>query len=141
MPLAVVLLSNPAGAYACSVTTLAAFVYACHTRTFVPTFAAVAAALLTGLAFAYTPPNGAGLALLVAGIALMQAEFLLATYGAALLTGLTASGVGSWLLLSATPGARDALTAAPRLVLATLGTMLLLMAILRGLRLRTLPPR
>lgn len=138
MPLAVVLLSNPAGAYACFVTTLAAFVYACHTRTFVPMFTAVSAALLTGLAFAYTPPNGAGLALLVAGIALLQAEFLVPTYGAALLTGLTASAAGSWLLLSATPTARDALTAAPRVALATLGTMLLLAAVLRGLRLRTL---
>jgi hypothetical protein len=138
MPLAVVLLSSPAGAYACVVTTLAAFVYACHTRTFVPLFTAVSAALLTGLAFAYTPPNGAGLALLVAGTALLQAEFSLAAYGAALLTGLSASGAGSWLLLSATPTARDALTAAPRAALATVGTLLLLAAVLRGFRLRTL---
>jgi membrane-bound ClpP family serine protease len=138
MPLAVLLLSNPAGAYGCFVTTLAAFVYACHTRAFVPMFTAVAAALLTGIAFAYTPPNGADLALLIAGTALLQAEFLLPTYGAALLTGLAASGAGSWLLLGATPAARDALTGAPRMVLATLGTLLLLAAVLRGLRLRML---
>jgi membrane-bound ClpP family serine protease len=141
MPLAVVLLSNPAGAYGCLVIMLAAFVYACHTRTFVPMFTAVSAALLAGLAFAYTPPHGAGLALLVAGTALLQAEFLVSTYGAALLTGLAASGAGSWLLLSTTSIAHETLPAGPRSALAALGALLLLGAVLRGLRLRTLSAR
>lgn len=139
MPFAVALLANPAGAYACVVLTLAAFVYACHTREFVPLFAAVSAALLTGLAFAHAAPSATGLALLVAGLALLQAEFLLPTYGSALLTGLVASGAGSWLLLGATPVAGGTLAGPVRIALAALGTALLLAAVLRGFRLRTLP--
>lgn len=137
MPLAVALLAHPSGAYVCVVTTLAAFVYACHTRALLPLCALVSAALVTGVAFAHRPPDAAGLALLVAGLALLQAEFVLPTYGAALLTGLAASGAGSWLLLSATP-LHGAPTWALRGALATLGTTLLLAAVLRGSRLRTL---
>jgi membrane-bound ClpP family serine protease len=133
MPFAVAALVNPAGAYACIVVALAAFVYACHTRAFVPLFAAVSAALLTGLAFAHSPPDAAGLALLVAGLALLQTEFLLPTCGAALLAGVAASGAGSWLLLG------TALPAPTRIAVAALGTALLFAAVLRGFRVRTLP--
>lgn len=141
MPFAVAVLANPAGAYACLVVTLAAFVYACHTHRFVPLFAAVSAALLTGLAFAHSPPHVAGLALLVAGLALLQAEFVWPTYGAALLAGLAASGAGSWALLGATRAAGAALAAPTRIALATLGTAVLFGAVLRGFRLRTLLQR
>ncbi len=139
MPFAVALLAHPAGAYACVVLALAAFVYAVHTREFVPLFTAVCAALLTGLAFAHTPPHATGLGLLVAGLALLQAEFLLPTYGAAFLTGVAASGLGSWLLLGATAVARVTLGAPARVALAVLGTALLLASVLRGFRRRTLP--
>jgi membrane-bound ClpP family serine protease len=141
MPFAVALLANPAGAYGFLVATLAAFIYACHIRTFVPLFAATSAALLTGLAFAHTPPNAAGLVLLVAGAVLLQAEFLLPTYGLAFVSGVTASAAGSWLLLGATLTVRNALSPAPRTALALLGTVLLLAAVLRGFRLRTLSSR
>ena len=48
------------------------------------------------------------------------------------------SGAGSWLLLGATPGAGGTLTMPARVALAALGTSLLLAAVLRGFRLRTL---
>ena len=69
MPFAVAILCHPAGAYGCLVTAVGAFVYACHTRTFVPAFTATSAALLTGLAFLQVPPDAAGVLLVVVGVA------------------------------------------------------------------------
>ena len=62
MPFAVALLCHPAGAYACLVAAMAAFVYAWHTRRFVPAFTAASAALLTTLAFLQVPPDTPGVA-------------------------------------------------------------------------------
>jgi membrane-bound ClpP family serine protease len=141
MPLAVALLCHPAGGYACLVTTLAAFAYACHTRSFVPAFTAASAAALTALAFLRVPPDAAGVALVVLATVLLQAEFMLPTYGAALATGCAAGIAGSWRLLAAAAGAVPALPAAARLALALAGTLTLLAAVLRGFRLRTLGTR
>jgi membrane-bound serine protease (ClpP class) len=134
MPFAVALLCHPAGAYACLVTALAAFVYAWHTRRFVPSFTAASAGALTTLAFLQVPPDAAGVALVALGVALLQAELVLPTFGAALVAGYTASVVGSWRLLAAMPGS----TATLRLAIAIAGTSALLAAVLRGFRLRTL---
>jgi hypothetical protein len=141
MPFAVAVLCHPAGAYACVVTALAAFVYAYHTRTFVPAFTAVSAALLAALAFLQVRLDPAGLVLLALGTAALQLEFLVPTYGAALLAGVAAAGGGSWLLLAAPPAVGGSLTPAARATLAALGTLLLLAAVVRGLRLRTLAVR
>jgi membrane-bound serine protease (ClpP class) len=136
MPFAVALLCHPAGAYGCVVAALAALVYAWHTRSFVPAFAAAAAALLGALAFLQVPRDPAGVLLLAVGVALLQGEFLLPTYGAALLAGFAASVSGSWLLLAAAPHA--ALAAPLRAAIALVGALTLLAAVLRGFRLRTL---
>jgi membrane-bound ClpP family serine protease len=141
MPLAVALLCHPAGGYACLVTALAAFVYACHTRTFVPAFTAVSAAALTTLAFLQVPPDAAGVALVALATVLLQAEFVLPTYGAALAAGCTIGIAGSWRLLAAAAEAAPALPAAARLTIALVGTVTLLAAVLRGFRLRTLGTR
>ena len=138
MPFAVALLCHPAGAYGCLVVALAAFVYAWHTRSFVPAFTAASAALLTTLSFLHVPPDSLALLLLAIGVVLLQIEFLRPTYGAALLLGLAASIVGSWQLLAAAPGASGTLAPALRVVLAVTGTLTLAAAALRGLRLRTL---
>jgi membrane-bound ClpP family serine protease len=138
MPIAVALLCHPAGAYACLVTTLAAFVYAYHTHRFVPAFTAASAAALTALAFLQMPPDPVGVALVAAGAVLLQMELVLPTYGAALVTGCTAVVAGSWRLLAAAASAAPALPAALRLAIALAGTLTLLAAVLRGFRLWTL---
>jgi len=138
MPFAVALLSHPAGAYACLVTALAAFAHACHTRRFVPAFTAASAAALTMLAFVQVPPDTAGVALVALGVAVLQAELMLPTYGAALVGGCSAALTGSWRLLAAAADAAPALPAPLRVALAIAGTLLLLAAVLRGFRLRTL---
>jgi membrane-bound ClpP family serine protease len=141
MPLAVALLCHPAGGYACLVAALAAFVYACHTHTFVPAFAAVSAAALTTLAFLQVPPDAAGVALVALATVLLQAEFVLPTYGATLVTGCAIGIAGSWRLLATAAVATPALPAAARLAIALAGTATLLAAVLRGFRLWTLGPR
>jgi membrane-bound serine protease (ClpP class) len=133
MPLAVALLCHPAGAYTCLVTALAAFAYAWHTRRFVPSFMAASAAALTTLAFLQVPPDGVGVALVALGVALLQTELMLPTYGAALVAGYAASVAGSWRLLAALPGSPTLW-----LAIALAGTSALLAAVLRGFRLRTL---
>jgi membrane-bound serine protease (ClpP class) len=138
MPFAVALLCHPAGAYGCLVVALAAFVYAWHTRRFVPAFTAASAALLTTLSFLHVPPDSLAALLLAIGVVLLQVEFLRPTYGAALLLGLGASIVGSWQLLAPAPGASGTLAPPLRIALALTGTLMLAAAVLRGLRLRTL---
>ena len=138
MPLPIALLCHPAGAYACLVAALAGLVYAWHTRTFVPAFTAASAALLTTLAFLQVPPDSCAVLLLAIGVVLLQIEFVLPTFGAALLIGLVASIVGSWQLLAAAPGASGTLVPAVRSALTLAGTLTLAAAVLRGLRLRTL---
>jgi membrane-bound serine protease (ClpP class) len=137
MPFAVALLCHPAGAYVCLVTALAAFVFTCHARSFVPAFTTASAAALTTLAFLQVPPDLAGPALLALGVALLQAELLVPTYGAALVAGCAACIAGSWRLLAAAP----LLPPEARLAFALGGTALILVAVLRGFRLRTLGAR
>ena len=140
MPFAVALLCHPAGAYACLVVALAAFIYAWHTRRFVPAFTAASAAVLTTLSFLQVPPDSLALLLLAIGVVLLQAEFLLTTYGAALLLG---SPRASWDRGSCSPrrlACRGTLAPALRIALALTGTLTLAAAVLRGLRLRTLGP-
>ena len=141
MPIAVALLCHPAGAYACLVTALGGFVYACHTRRFVPAFTAASAAALMTLAFLQVPPDASGVALVTIGAALLQAEFVLPTYDTALAAGCAAAVAGSWRLLAAAADATPALPAALRLAIAIVGTLLLLAAVLRSFRLGTLRPR
>lgn len=140
MPFAVALLCHPAGAYGVLVVALGAFVYACHTRTFVPVLTAVSAAVLTALAFLHVQPSFGGLLLLGLGVALLQCELLLPTYGAALVAGFAASVGGSWLLLAPPHGATAVLATAPKLALALVGASALLGAVLRAFRRRTLSP-
>jgi membrane-bound ClpP family serine protease len=131
MPLAVALLCHPVGTFAALMAAVVASLYAAESRRFVPVFTAASAAALTLLAFLQVPPSGAGLAWLALGVALLHAEFLLPTLGVAGLAGLAASAWGSWLLLpSLAPGARG--------TVAALGAFVVLAAVARTMRLRTL---
>jgi len=133
MPFAVTLLCHPAGTFAALVAALVATLYAAQSHRFLPTFTAVSAALLTLLAFSQVPPSVAGLASLGIGVALLHAEFLWPTFGAAGLLGVGATAWGSWALLAS-------LALVPRGALALLGAAVLIAAIARTMRLRTLPP-
>lgn len=132
MPFAVALLCHPAGAFAALVAAIVAALYAAQSRRFLPTFTAVSAGLLTLLSFLLVPPSAAGLASLCAGIALLHVEFLRPTFGVAGALGILAAACGSALLLAA-------LAPLPRAALALLGTVTLLVAVARTMRLRTLP--
>jgi hypothetical protein len=134
MPFAVALLSHPLGTFASLVAAIVATLYAAQSHRFLPAFTAVSAALLTLLAFLQVPPSVAGLAWLCVGVALLHAEFLWPTFGLAGAAGIGASAWGSALLLAA-------LTPLPRVAVALLGTLALLAAVARTMRLRTLPPR
>jgi membrane-bound ClpP family serine protease len=133
MPFAVALLCHPVGAFAALVAAIVATLYAVQSHRFVPSFTAVSAALLTLLAFLQVPPSVAGLAWLGIGMALLHAEFLWPTFGAAGLLGIGATAWSSWTLLAALPPA-------PRAAMALLGASVLLAAVARTMRLRTLPP-
>lgn len=139
MPWPVALLAHPAGAYAALVATIAALVHAYHTRAFVPAFTAASAATLTALAFLHRAPDPAALAALVLGVALLHAEFLWSTYGLAALLGLGTCTWGSWVLLGAAGPVWPALPPPLRLAIGAAGSLLLLAAVLRGMRVRTLP--
>jgi membrane-bound ClpP family serine protease len=120
------------GAFVSLVAAIVAALYAAQSHRFVPTFTAVAAGLLTLLAFLQVQPSIAGLAWLCAGIALLHAEFLWPTFGLAGLAGVGATAWGSSLLLAA-------VAPLPRGGVALLGAVTLLGAVARTMRLRTLP--
>ncbi|HJR68524.1 MAG TPA: hypothetical protein VKA43_00615, partial [Gammaproteobacteria bacterium] len=109
------------------------------TRAFVPAFAAVSGAALTALAFLHRAPDAAALLALGLGVALLHAEFLWSTYGLAALLGVGACGLGSWQLLASAGAAWPALPTPLRIAAALLGSVLMLAAVLRGMRVRTLP--
>jgi membrane-bound ClpP family serine protease len=132
MPLAVVLLCHPLGTFAALVAAIVAALYAAQSRRFVPAFTALSAALLTLLAFLQVPPSAAGLAWLAIGVVLLHVEFLRPTVGAAAVLGVGATAWGSYLLLGP-------LAPVPRGGCALLGASLLLAAVARTMRLRTLP--
>src|SRR5262245_56556534 len=133
MPLAVILLCHPVGTLTALVATIVATLYATQSRRFLPAFTAVSAALLTLLAFLQVPPSVAGLGWLLIGVALLHAEFLWPTFGFAGVLGLGAAAWGSGLLLAPLPPVG-------RGALALLVALLLLVAVARTMRLRTLPP-
>lgn len=139
MPFAIAALDQPASAYCLVVIAMAALVYAGGARTaFVPGFAGLAAALLAVLAYLNEPLSTAGLVLLALGVALMNVEFLLPTFGCAGAGGIAVALGGSWRLLEPHGTAPTALPW--RIALAIVGTGLLLAAVGRAWRLRTLPP-
>jgi membrane-bound ClpP family serine protease len=133
MPLAVALLCHPIGTFAALVAATVACLYAARSHRFVPTFTASSAALLTLLAFLQVPPSAAGLAMLGAGVALLHAEFLWPAFGVPGLLGTGLAAWGSWLLLAA-------LDPVQRGAVALCGALVLLAAVARTMRLRTLPP-
>jgi membrane-bound ClpP family serine protease len=133
MPFAVALLCHPIGMLTALVLAIVFALYAAQSHRFLPAFAAVSAALLTLLAFLQVPPGAAGLIWLFVGVALLHAEFLWPTFGLAGVLGLGAAAWGSCLLLAPLPPfARGAF--------ALVGALLLLAAVARTMRLRTLPP-
>lgn len=134
MPLAVALLCHPVGTFAALLAAVVAGLYAMQSRRFLPAFTSASAAALTLLAFLQIPPSGAGLAWLALAVALLHAEFLWPSYGIAGLAGVGSAAWGSWLLLAALDPAARGATAA-------LGTLVLLAAVARTMRLRTLPGR
>jgi membrane-bound serine protease (ClpP class) len=137
MQSALALLSHPVGTYACVVTAGAACSYGWHARSISAAFTAGAAMLAAAVGFADAPPSGAGLLLLVLGIALLHGEFLVPTYGVALVAGLAVAATASWLLLETGPGATP-LPPLLRLAMAAAGAVVLLAAVLRGFRRYTL---
>ena len=95
MAVAVALLGHPAGGYTSLLIAVVAGLYAAQGRRLMPALICGLAALLTVLAFLETPPSWAGLAWLVAGVALLHAEFLWPTFGVAGLLGVTGA---AWAL-------------------------------------------
>jgi membrane-bound ClpP family serine protease len=132
MPLAVILLCHPVGTLTALLAAIVATLYAAQSRRFLPASTGVSAALLTLLAFLQVPPSVAGLGWLLVGVALLHAEFLWPTYGFAGVLGLVAAAWGSGLLLAA-------LAPVSRGAVALLAALLLLAAVARTMRLRTLP--
>lgn len=132
MPFAVALLCHPLGTFGALVTAIVAALYAAQSRRFLPAFTAASAALLALLAFLHVPPSAAGLAWLGAGVVLLHLEFLRPTFGAAGLLGVGSASCGSYLLLAP-------LAPVVRGSVALVGALLLLAAVARTMRLRTLP--
>ena len=132
MPFAVALLCHPVGSLTALVAAIVAALYAAQSRRLLPAFTAVSAGLLTLLAFLQVPPSAAGLAWLVGGVALLHAEFFVPAFGVAGVLGLAAAAWGSCSLLAS-------LAPLPRGVVALLAAFMLLAAVARTMRLRTLP--
>jgi membrane-bound ClpP family serine protease len=136
MPLAVALLCHPLGTFTALVTAIVAALYAVQSRRFLPAFTAASAALLALLAFLQVPPSAAGIVWLGVGVALLHLEFLRPTFGVAGVLGVGSASFGSYLLLAPlaplAPLARGSMAFAAGL--------LLLAAVARTMRLRTLPP-
>jgi membrane-bound ClpP family serine protease len=133
MPFAVALLCHPIGSFAALIAAIVAALYAAQSHRFLPAFTAISAGLLTLLAFLQVPPGAVGLAWLCAGVVLLHAEFQWPAYGVAGLLGIGTATWGSCLLLAA-------LEPIPRGAIALGGALVLLAAIARTMRLRTLPP-
>jgi len=137
MRFAVALLHHPAGVYAFLVAAIVASSYAALKPAFLPTFTAVAAGLLTALGFVAVPPGCAALSLLAIGVALLHAEFLIPTSGAAGALGLAVTAWGSMLLLA--PRGWPELGFPTIGAAAIAGTLVLFGAVAHTMRLRTLP--
>jgi membrane-bound ClpP family serine protease len=133
MPFAVAVLNHPLGTLASLAAAIVAALYAAQSRRLLPAFAALGFTALTALAFLIAPPSAAGLAWLCFGVALLHAEFLLPTFGIAGLLGVAGTAWASWLLLAP-------IASIPRGAAAAVAAALLLAAVARTMRLRTLPP-
>ena len=137
MPLPIAVLQEPSVAYGLLVVAAVGLLRVAYVPgSFLPGFAGVAAALLALLAYLTSPPPATGVLLLALGIALLNAEFLFATFGCAGAAGLAAAFYGSWQLLEA----EDLAPPFSRAGAAGLGTLALLATVLRGWRRRTLAP-
>lgn len=132
MPFAAALLYHPLGAYASLLLAVIATLYAVQSRAFVPALTCVSATVLAVLAFLQVPPNLAGLPWLGVAVVLLHTEFLWPTFGAAAVLGVGSAVWASYLLL--TP-----LDPPTRVAAALAGALLLLAAVARTMRLRTLP--
>ena len=132
MPFAVALLCHPLGTLTALVAAIVFALYASQSRRLLPAFTAVSAGLLTLLAFLQVPPSAAGLAWLLVGVVLLHAEFLWPTFGVAGVLGFGSVAWGSCLLLAG-------LAPASRGAVALLAAIVLLAAVARTMRLRTLP--
>jgi membrane-bound ClpP family serine protease len=133
MPLAVALLCHPLGTLTALVAAIVAALYAVQSRRFLPAFTATSATLLALLAFLQVPPSAAGIGLLGVSVALLHLEFLRPTFGVAGVLGFGSATFGSYLLLAPlAPVARGSVALA--------AALLLLAAVARTMRLRTLPP-
>jgi membrane-bound ClpP family serine protease len=131
MPLPVALLCHPLGTFTALVAAIVATLYAAQSRRFLPAFTAVSAALLTLLAFLQVPPSVGGLVWLCAGVAFLHAEFLWPAFGIAGLLGVATTAWASCSLLAA-------LEPLPRGGAALCGALVILGAVARTMRLRTL---
>jgi membrane-bound serine protease (ClpP class) len=140
-PLAIALLGEPAVAYALLVIGLASGVFAAHNRPeLLLGTTGAAAALLALLAYLKAPASAPAVAVLLLGVALVNLEFVLPTFGALGALGIASVFGGSLRLLSA-EGFELRGGLALRIALATIGTIALCFATWRALRLRTLPAR
>jgi len=131
MPFPIALLCHPLGTFAALVAAIVAALYAAQSRRFLPALTAVSTALLTLLAFLLAPPSMAGLVWLCLGVALLHVEFLWPAFGIAGLLGIATTAWGSCSLLAG-------LEPLPRAGAALCGALLLLAAVARTMRLRTL---
>ncbi len=137
MPISVAILQDPRTAYCLLVTALIGLCHAAYLRnTLVITFTGTASALLALLAYLHNPPHPSAVLCVGLGFALMNAEFLLPTFGLAGICALAATAYGSWLLLE--PSASIELPLAARALLAGAGTLLLFLTVGRVLRRYTL---
>jgi membrane-bound ClpP family serine protease len=132
MPFAVALLYHPVGTYASLLLAVVCALYAAQSRGLLPALASVATTLLALLAFLQTPPSLTGLSWLGGAVALLHVEFLWPTFGVAAVLGVGSAAWGSFLLLAP-------LEPPERVAAAVVGALLLLAAVARTMRLRTLP--
>ena len=137
MPISVAILLDPRAAYCLLVIALMGLCHAAYLRgTLVIAFTGTTSALLALLAYLHNPPRPGAVLGIGVGFALMNAEFLLPTFGLAAVVALAATFCGSWLLLEPSPGI--SLPAAARALLGGAGTLLLFLAVGRVLRRYTL---
>lgn len=131
-PFAVAVLYHPLVTYASLLLAVVAGLYAAQSRRVVPGAACVTAISLALAGWVEATPSVAGLAWLGFAVVLLHAEFLWPTFGVTAVLGVGSAAWGSSLLLAP-------LMSAPRLSAALVGALLLLAAVARTMRLRTLP--
>jgi hypothetical protein len=132
MPLAVALLHHPIGTFASLLLAVIAALYATQSRRLLPLVTCMSAAVLALLAFLESPPSSTGLTWLGVALVLLHTEFLWPSFGMAAVLGVGGAAWGSYLLLAP-------LDPPARVPAALVGALLLLAAVARTMRLRTLP--